>query len=418
MTRNNSLMMTGAEEQDGCGTAPGEAQRDDHRDQKTTTIAKAIVFCLAANPIEERADVFCGLEVQGRLAETDLGDFERTKIEVLAYLIREPLRVDTFMNRFVDTRDAWTSLEAAEAVNLAGAERHLPARTQNYFSPAALQRLVDPAREEKKFDDLVRRVVFLDMEIARASAVVAGAARDEAVGVAVDAVMFRAGTLKGFSGEGSYHTEHLVRDRFVKAGAAFPGKELLPMGKDQEFHFGELRDLFGDLNGFVGFVGSLKLPATPFLDLGRLRYAICMIHKFVGGRHVPLLDVARSFLGENTTACDDEKEEELSIPASEEEELVLSSSSSVSTVSTDTTDFVRDAEVEVECASLLCSRCRRTDAAGATARRRRRRQRRVARRRRWMPRYYFLSSFPALWSSWHQRRRSQTHAQRRNPQSQ
>jgi len=85
-------------------------------DMQRRTVAKAITRFLEDNPIEQRGDVVCGLDVRRRLADLlGLGDFDRTRVEVrllllsvtfvsqvLAYLIREPPRVSVFVSVFIE----------------------------------------------------------------------------------------------------------------------------------------------------------------------------------------------------------------------------------------------------------------------------------------------------------------------------
>ena len=116
-------------------------------------------------------------------------------------------------------------------------DRYLPQRSASvrYFSPKALERLVvDPPsespkkkEEKKKFDDLLIAVLVLDKTIE-------SAAGEEQVRAAADSVMLRASQIDGFSGPGTYFSEHFIRDRFVKLQATCPGDELTHMSDTQD----------------------------------------------------------------------------------------------------------------------------------------------------------------------------------------
>jgi hypothetical protein len=120
-------------------------------DVERRTVARAIASFLARNPIEERGDVKFGFEVRRLLVtSTNLGIFERTRVEVIAYLIREPKQANSFLKVFIEDY-LWrgdvlvgllAGLEAAEGVDMRGIRRFLPARGLRWFSPTNLRRLI------------------------------------------------------------------------------------------------------------------------------------------------------------------------------------------------------------------------------------------------------------------------------------
>ena len=301
----------------GCGRDGSSADGDngdDGKEVKRRTIAEAAVRFLARNPIEERGDVKFGWQVRELVATLDVDVFERTSVELIAYFIREPKQAEAFIKAFIEHYQQspgnvhaalLAGLTSAEQVDMKGVERFLPTRGLRWFSPKNLKRLIvdDPAREKKekdKFDDLVRAVIDLDKMIERGT--------DEDVLSAVTAVLVRKENKKidGFAGPGTYFSEHLVRDRFVKLHAPLPGDELTKMSQGAAEHFVELRGHFTGIADVNQTAHTLDLEETPpLLDLGTMRYVLCMICKAVSVKKgESFLAVARRYLDcVETNAC-------------------------------------------------------------------------------------------------------------------
>jgi len=228
---------------------------------------------------------------------------------VIAYLIREPKQAKSFLEVFMEDYQ-WrgdvlvgllAGLTAAEHVDMRGIRRFLPARGLRWFSPTNLRRLIvdDPASEKNersKFEDPLHTVIVLDTKMVLGT--------DEEVSSAMREVLMRQDKEKkiaGFAGPGSYFSEHLLRDRFIKLYKAFPGDKLTSMSESAAKHFVGLQDLFTGVTDIVEVMQSLELEETPFFDLGLLRYVVCMMCKavpvaegehffFVARRYISLLD--------------------------------------------------------------------------------------------------------------------------------
>ena len=205
-------------------------------------------------------------------------------------------------------------------------DRYLPQRSASvrYFSPKALERLVvDPPsespkkKEKKKFDDLLIAVLVLDKTIE-------SAAGEEQVRAAADSVMLRASQIDGFSGPGTYFSEHFIRDRFVKLQATCPGDELTHMSDTQDKLCDDFKAMFQTVHGFIEFLERLQLPWTPRIDQGRLRYVLCMMKKAAGQeKEETLFDVAQRYLSPFET---DDGQSSVELPI-EQEDLSITSHS-------------------------------------------------------------------------------------------
>mmetsp|Transcript_3225 Transcript_3225/g.10661 ORF Transcript_3225/g.10661 Transcript_3225/m.10661 type:complete len:585 (+) Transcript_3225:82-1836(+) len=285
-------------------------------DAEKHAIVDAIVAVHVRDPIAGRADVLKGREVRERLMTAGTPEFQAMRVEILAYLIREPHLVDAFISAYEETQgDVDAALSSAAAATMPkGTVRHLPRQgTSKFFAPEKMRRLLDPKDEAQLFDHLVDALVVLERKLADLDNV----EEDNELEQAMLEVARRAKRIEGFAGLGTYFTEHLLGDRFVKRGASFPGSKLAAMSQRQKKHIVELASFFGDVEGVREAARRTTISCAggvPLLDLRILRYAICTMQQTVGKKDESLFDLAVKYLRENTRVDESGKRSVVPLP--------------------------------------------------------------------------------------------------------